>query len=75
MRTCISAGRPGVRQPVFHTGKNLRLKPGGASLCSLAMSEHPDKLHEIFRMQEALNRRIGVDTTAMSEMKRRPSGC
>ena len=27
----------------------------------------PDKLHEIFRMQEALNKRIGVDTSAMSD--------
>ncbi|SDU04801.1 dUTPase [Verrucomicrobium sp. GAS474] len=26
-----------------------------------------DKLQEIFRLQEALNKRIGVDTTAMSE--------
>lgn len=31
------------------------------------MSTTPDKLHEIFRMQEALNKRIGVDTTAMSD--------
>jgi dimeric dUTPase (all-alpha-NTP-PPase superfamily) len=27
----------------------------------------PDKLHEIFRMQAELNRRIGVDTSAMTE--------
>ena len=27
----------------------------------------PDKLDEIFRMQEELNRRIGVDTRAMTE--------
>ena len=26
-----------------------------------------DKLEEIFRLQEALNKRIGVDTTAMTE--------
>jgi len=26
-----------------------------------------DKLEEIFRLQESLNKRIGVDTTAMSE--------
>lgn len=29
-----------------------------------------DKLDEIFRMQEELNRRIGVDTRAMSEEER-----
>ncbi len=27
----------------------------------------PDKLHEIFRMQEALNRRIGVETAGLSD--------
>ncbi|HEY8965872.1 MAG TPA: dUTPase [Candidatus Methylacidiphilales bacterium] len=27
----------------------------------------PDKLDEIFRLQEALNKRIGVDTTSMTE--------
>ena len=27
----------------------------------------PDKLEEIFRLQASLNKRIGVDTTAMSE--------
>ena len=32
------------------------------------MSENtPDKLTEIFRMQEALNRRIGVETAGLSE--------
>jgi len=32
------------------------------------MSESsPDKLQELFRMQQALNARIGVDTTRMSE--------
>jgi dimeric dUTPase (all-alpha-NTP-PPase superfamily) len=30
----------------------------------------PDKLDEIFRLQRALNLRIGVDTTAMSEEQR-----
>ncbi len=27
----------------------------------------PDQLHEIFRMQETLNRRIGVDTAKLTE--------
>lgn len=27
----------------------------------------PDKLHEIFRMQDELNRRIGVDLSSLSE--------
>jgi hypothetical protein len=32
------------------------------------MSESPkDKLEELFRMQQALNERIGVRTTGMSE--------
>lgn len=32
------------------------------------MSENsPDRLHEIFRMQEALNRRIGVETAGLSD--------
>src|SRR5207249_797875 len=31
---------------------------------------HPDKLEEIFRMQEALNRRIGVDTATMTDEQR-----
>lgn len=31
---------------------------------------HPDKLDEIFRLQRALNLRIGVDTAAMSEEQR-----
>lgn len=41
----------------------------GARACSLPlMSENtPDKLTEIFRMQEALNRRIGVETAGLSE--------
>jgi len=30
----------------------------------------PDKLEEIFRLQEALNRRIGVDTHAMTDEQR-----
>ena len=33
----------------------------------MPMSQTPDKLHEIFRMQEALNKRIGVDTTGMTD--------
>src|SRR5438093_9868064 len=31
---------------------------------------HPDKLEEIFRLQEALNRRIGVDTHNMTDEQR-----
>ncbi|HUK83041.1 MAG TPA: dUTPase [Verrucomicrobiae bacterium] len=31
---------------------------------------HPDKLEEIFRLQEALNRRIGVDTHKMTDEQR-----
>jgi len=31
---------------------------------------HPDKLGEIFRLQEALNRRIGVDTHTMTDEQR-----
>ncbi|MEI6084566.1 MAG: dUTPase [Verrucomicrobiota bacterium] len=30
----------------------------------------PDKLEEIFRLQEQLNKRIGVDTTAMTDEER-----
>jgi dimeric dUTPase (all-alpha-NTP-PPase superfamily) len=30
----------------------------------------PDKLDEIFRLQQALNRRIGVDTAAMTDEQR-----
>ena len=30
----------------------------------------PDKLEEIFRLQEALNRRIGVDTHTMTDKQR-----
>ncbi len=33
----------------------------------MSSSPTPDKLEEIFRLQESLNKRIGVDTTAMSE--------
>ena len=30
----------------------------------------PDKLEEIFRLQQALNQRIGVDTTNMTDEQR-----
>ena len=30
----------------------------------------PDKLHEIFRLQQQLNQRIGVDTTNMTDAQR-----
>ena len=30
----------------------------------------PDKLHEIFQLQEQLNRRIGVDTSRMTDEER-----
>jgi dimeric dUTPase (all-alpha-NTP-PPase superfamily) len=35
--------------------------------CNLAGMEKPDQLRELFRMQKALNERIGVRTDGMSE--------
>ena len=46
----------------------LGLVESGLSPSNRAMSEsNPDKLAELFRMQESLNARIGVHTAGMSE--------
>ena len=34
------------------------------------LMSNPDKLEEIFRLQEQLNKRIGVDTTGMTDEQR-----
>jgi len=39
----------------------------GAVSATLLLMEQPDQLRELFRMQKALNERIGVQTEAMSE--------
>jgi dimeric dUTPase (all-alpha-NTP-PPase superfamily) len=40
---------------------------GRASLPTFSRMDQPDQLRELFRMQHALNQRIGVNTDAMTE--------
>jgi len=43
-----------------HASASIKQKPRAEATASFSVGAHMDKLEEIFRMQEALNQRIGV---------------